>query len=48
MIMKLSETVASTDAIDVLQAAIESLPGGTDAITSALANIEAEVTAPTA
>lgn len=33
---KLSKTVASTTAIDILQAAIEALPGGSDAILAAL------------
>lgn len=40
--MKLSETVASTLAIDVLQIAVESLSGGSEAIYMALAQVQAE------
>ena len=40
--MKLSETVASTISLDVLQLAIESLPGGAEAISSALETVQTE------
>lgn len=43
--MKLSETVTSDMGINVLQAALESLTGGKDAITAALVTEQAEETA---
>ena len=35
--MKLSQSVGSVEALDVIQAAIEALPGGSAAILAALA-----------